>query len=233
VKDVVSFSLYDLHAAGLIELYWTPEIEAEYIEHRGRLRAKSNNKEPSVGDLMWASSRIETIKQHLVKYSTPPGWILEETLGDLSGRSKYAALQAMSDKDDIHVATAAGYLAEKLGRAVILVSDNVVDLPQKLLSPLRVVLMHQGVLLEFLYAANRAAVSASLLNTAKDFKEPPIPPEKMIWSIESQNQFYNPELARRLAKTWNVPYTQAGDKGKSGAKRARPEKLASKTTTRK
>lgn len=31
VKDVVSASLFDMNKAGLIDLHWTPEIEAEYI----------------------------------------------------------------------------------------------------------------------------------------------------------------------------------------------------------
>jgi hypothetical protein len=42
VKDVESATLFDLNKAGLIALHWTPEIEAEYIEHRARLRAEKN-----------------------------------------------------------------------------------------------------------------------------------------------------------------------------------------------
>ena len=107
----------------------------------------------------------------------------------------------------ILVKSAAGYLAEKLGRSVILVSENLADLPQALLTPLNTVLMHPGTLLEWLYNKSPKAVATSLLKTAADFRNPPIPPVKLVWSIESRNQFYNPELAKRLAKDWDVPYT--------------------------
>ncbi|MCC7227808.1 MAG: hypothetical protein IT507_14085 [Burkholderiaceae bacterium] len=113
----------------------------------------------------------------------------------------------MKDMDDIHVASAAGYLAEKLVRSVILVTENLADLPQALLTPLNTVLMHPGTLLEWLYNKSPKAVATSLLKTAADFRNPPIPPVKLVWSIESRNQFYNPELAKRLAKDWDVPYT--------------------------
>lgn len=207
VKDVVSASLFDLHAAGHIALYWTPEIEAEYIRHRSRLRADTLKRAPTPEDLLWASARIETTKLHLVKSSTPPGWVFEDTLDKLATQPRYASLKAMKDMDDIHVASAAGYLAEKLVRSVILVTENLADLPQALLTPLNTVLMHPGTLLEWLYNKSPKAVATSLLKTAADFRNPPIPPVKLVWSIESRNQFYNPELAKRLAKDWDVPYT--------------------------
>jgi hypothetical protein len=65
VKDVVSNVIYDLHVSGHIELYWTPEIEAEYIRHRARIRAERGNRKLDDGDLQWAASRIETIKRRL------------------------------------------------------------------------------------------------------------------------------------------------------------------------
>lgn len=44
VKDVVSHVLDDLHGVGFIDLRWTEEIEAEYVEHRARLRAQLNGR---------------------------------------------------------------------------------------------------------------------------------------------------------------------------------------------
>jgi hypothetical protein len=38
VKDVVSYVLFDLTKAKLIDLRWTPQIEAEYAKHRARGR---------------------------------------------------------------------------------------------------------------------------------------------------------------------------------------------------
>lgn len=226
VKDVVSASLFDLHAAGIIELYWTPEIEAEYIEHRARIRAEQSKRAPTDQDLLWATSRIEAIKLHLVKQSTPPGWVFETTLDALASDPRYTPLQAMKDKDDIHVASAAGYLAQALGRSIVLVSDNLDDLPEELLTPLNVALMHQGDLLEVLHNANPKAVSQSLLKTSADFKNPPIPPEAMIVSIESRNQFCNPELAEKLAKDWGVARVKSKAKAKGKAGKGRGSRQA-------
>jgi len=88
VKDVVSATLFDLNKAGLIRLHWTPEIEAEYIEH-------------------WAAARIDTHKRYLVPGATPSGWVEELTLTAMMSQSKYAHLLAIPDPDDIHVAMAA------------------------------------------------------------------------------------------------------------------------------
>jgi len=228
VKDVVSFSLFDLHTAGLIELYWTPEIEAEYIEHRARLRAEAEGRTTEPADLMWSSRRIDVVKKHLVPSSAPPGWTMETTLSKVENEARYAPLQAMKDKDDIHVATAAGYLADKLGRSAILVSTNLQDLPQTLLTPMGVVGMHPGTLLDLLYASQPEAVSASLLKTSADFKNPPIPPAKMLVSIWSSNQFDNPDLSAKLAIDWATapepakPKEKGATKGK-GRSKATPE----------
>jgi hypothetical protein len=202
VKDVVSFSLFDLHTAGLIALYWTPEIEAEYIEHRARLRAEAEGRTTAAADLMWSSRRIDIVKQHMLPNSTPPGWTMEATLSTIQDDAPYAPLQAMRDKDDIHVAIAAGYLADKLGRNAILVSSNLKDLPQALLTPMGVVGMAPGTLLQLLYESQPAAVAASLLKTSSDFKNPPILPHQMLMSISSSNQFDNPKLAAKLAVDW-------------------------------
>lgn len=41
VKDVVSYVLFDLAAAKLIDLRWTPQIEAEYTRHRAYVAQQS------------------------------------------------------------------------------------------------------------------------------------------------------------------------------------------------
>lgn len=48
------------------------------------------------------------------------------------------------------------------------------------------------------------ALAQSLLKTSADFRNPPIRPAEMLWSISSPNQFDNPELADVLAKKWRV-----------------------------
>lgn len=50
VKDVVSFVFYDLAKAKLIDLRWTPQIEAEYVKHRARLCAEANGRAVEIAD---------------------------------------------------------------------------------------------------------------------------------------------------------------------------------------
>lgn len=74
VKDVVSSVLFDLSKSKLIDLKWTPQIEAEYVQHRARLRANSNDREPNFADWIWAQRRLYLIKKYLVPEHLPPGW---------------------------------------------------------------------------------------------------------------------------------------------------------------
>lgn len=209
VKDIVSNVLYDLHVAGQIELYWTPEIEAEYIYHRARLRAHGDRRTLMDADLVWSSARIEVIKKYLVKQSTPSGWIEPDTLFALRSQKDFAPLNDLQDKGDIHVAMGAAYLAQNTGRAIILVTDNVRDFAPQTLQSFHVAVMHQGDLLQLLYDRDPHSISQSLLKTARDFQDPEISPEKMLKSIASRHQFWNLELARELARMWAIPSDQA------------------------
>ncbi len=204
VKDVVSNVLYDLHAAEQIELYWTPEIEKETILHRARIRADDNRRRMEDADLIWASARLEVIKLHLVKHSTPEAWVESDTMLNLRTQARYTPLSHLPDGDDIHVALGAAYLSWQLGRAVVLVTENLADFPPDLLKLFGVAVLHPGDLLQLLYERDAEAVSQSILKTARDFKNPDIPPEKMLNSISGRNQFWNPELARILASEWGV-----------------------------
>ena len=171
VKDVVSNVFYDLHAAGQIELYWTPGIEAGYIKHRARIRAQDNRRALEDADLIWASTRIDVIKKHLVKQSTPADWEEADALSGTSANKFFAPLHNLPDQDDIHVAIGAAYLARNLGRAVVLVTGNVTDLPPETLKPFNLAVMHQGGLLELIYNRNAKAVSRSILKTSRDFSD--------------------------------------------------------------
>lgn len=117
VKDVVSAVFFDLNVAGVVALYWTDEIEVEYIEHRARLRAKNEGRTDSVEDRIWAAERMTLVKRHLVPKWCLSGWT---TFGDVAELEKYAALREIPDPDDVHVATAAAYLAELAGSTVVL-----------------------------------------------------------------------------------------------------------------
>jgi hypothetical protein len=204
VKDVVSNVLYDLHSSGQIDLHWTPEIEAEYIRHRARLRAAASMRPIDDCDLEWASARIEVIKNRIVKRSAPPGWVEESTLAGMMEDKVYEALLGLPDKDDVHVALGAAYLAKQLGRAIVLTTENLSDLPADTLRPFKVATMHQGDLLDILHGRDPEALSQSILKTARDFKNPEITPEMMLRSIASKTQFWNPDLAEALEKAWGV-----------------------------
>jgi hypothetical protein len=224
VKDVVSNVLYDLHVAGHIQLHWTPEIEAEYIRHRARLRAEGQLRDTSDADLIWAARRIEIIKTNLVKAPAPPGWIEEESVAAMSADARYAALLALPDVDDRHVALAAARLAEGLGRAIVLTTDNLDDLPRDTLLPFSVAVMHQGELLDLLRERDLAALSDSILKTAADFTNPPITPAMMLRSISSRNQFWNPDLAEELGEVWNVAPEGSQDASKAKGKALGPRR---------
>lgn len=80
--------------------------------------------------------------------------------------------------------------------------------------------MHQGDLLD-MRARDLEALSDSIFKTAADFKNPPITPEIMLRTISSRNQFWNPELAQKLAHEWGVEpeSTPAKAKGREGPQR--------------
>jgi hypothetical protein len=224
VKDVVSNVLYDLHAAGIIALHWTSEIEAEAVEHRARLRADKQSRPVELQDLAWASARLDVITTYLVKHPNPQGWVNLNTLNAMKADSTYAALSAVPDPDDLHVAMAAAHLAKVQGTAIVLATDNLKDLPPKILKPFQVVVMHQGDLLEYLYQRDPKAVSASLLKTMGDFKSPQFTHDMMLVSIRSRNQFGNPDLADKLALVWAVAPAAVTATAKPAAVRQRARK---------
>lgn len=203
VKDVVSNVLYDLHAAGVISLYWTPEIESEAVENRARLRAVKQGRNVEFEDLLWSSTRFDIIKKYLVKNPHPKGWVEFDTVNKMKTDSAYAGLSAVPCHD-LHVAMAAAHLAKSQGKAVTLATENLRDLQPDVLKSFRVSVMHQGVLLELLYSRNPVAVGKSLLKTMSDFNNPNFSKEMMLASIRSRNQFDNPEVAKKLALLWNV-----------------------------
>lgn len=205
VKDVVSFVFYDLVGAGLIDLRWTPQIEAEYAKHRARLRAQARQLDLDPSDLIWAFNRLKPIKQHLVPNYLPEGWSadgdrLEQLLADV----RFAAILKLRDPDDVHVALAAADWARSIDQEVLLVTDNLKDFPAALLEPLGVTPLHPGDLLQLAYWVNPQTVSDSLKKTAADFESPAFALTDLLNSIASPQQFGNAELAAELAATWEL-----------------------------
>lgn len=205
VKDVVSFVFYDFAKANLIDLRWTPQIEAEYVKHRARLRAEANGRVVEVKDWLWATNRLKPIKKYLVPNFLPTQWDKDgNRLAELEGDATLASLKKLNDPNDVHVALAAADWAHTTGRDVVLVTDNLNDFPAKLLEPFGVFPLHPGDVLQLVYQMNPERTSSSLQKTAADFKNPAFSPLDMLASISSPQQFDNQELAAELAVRWEL-----------------------------
>lgn len=205
VKDVVSYVFFDLSKAGAIDLRWTPQIEVEYARHRARLRAQADGREMTFEDLVWAQSRLATIKRYLVPGFQLPGW---DDNGDrlelLRSNKVFEPLLRLPDPDDVHVALAAADWAQATGRDVVLATDNLKDLPAKVLEPFGVFPLHPGDVLQLVYQMDPQCASGSLQKTAADFKNPAFSLLDMLASIGSPQQFDNKVLAVELAVRWRL-----------------------------
>ena len=205
VKDVVSYVLFDLAKAQLIDLRWTPQIETEYAKHRARLRAETNQRELEFDDLIWAQRRLEPIKKYLVPNFLPPGWQADgKRLDVLRNNSVFAPLFQLPDSDDVHVALAAADWARSSGCSVVLATDNLNDLPGPALLPFDVHTLHPGDVLDLVVLLDAERLSKSLKKTTADFKNPRFTLLDMLTSIRSPQQFHNEELAASLASRWGV-----------------------------
>lgn len=225
VKDVVSFVFYDLAKAKVIDLRWTPQIEAEYVKHRARLRAEANGRAVEMADWVWATNRLKPIKKYLVPHFLPTQWDKDgNRLAELEGDAALAALKALKDPDDVHVALAAADWARSTGQVVLLATENLKDLPAKVLEPYGVTPLHPGDVLYLAFVADPDGVSESLKKTAADFKDPAFSLADMLRSIASPQQFDHPDLAAELAQRWGQPVPKR--------KKARTRKTASPGATR-
>lgn len=205
VKDVVSNVFYDLAKAKVIDLRWTPQIEAEYVKHRARLRAQANGREVDASDWVWAEHRLRPIKRYLVPNFLPPAWEKDgNRLAELEADEALAPLRKLKDADDVHVALAAADWARATGQDVVLATENLKDLPAKVLMPFSVYPLHPGDVLELAYHSNPEAAAASVKKTTKDFKNPAFSLVDMLVSIRSAQQFDNPALATDLARIWGL-----------------------------
>ena len=217
VKDVVSFAFFDLAKAGAIDLRWTPQIEVEYAKHRARLRAGANQRESTVEDLVWAQKRLATIKKHLVPGFQLPGWDDDgDRLELLRSNKALAPLLRLPDPDDVHVALAAADWSQTTGRDVLLATDNLKDLPAKLLEPFGVFPLHPGDVLQLVYQMDPEGTASSLQKTAADFKKPAFSLLDMLASIKSRQQFDNQELATDLAVRWGLAQPSAAKPATKG-----------------
>lgn len=215
VKDVVSNVLFDLAAAKLIDLKWTPQIEVEYIRHRARLRAEANGRELAFDDLIWAKRRLEPIKKHLVPQYLPPGWHADGKRLDVLQKSLvFAPLLQLPDPDDVHVALAAADWARSAGRSVVLATDNLKDLPGADLLPFDVYPLHPGDVLDLVELKDADGLSKSLQKTCNDFKNPEFALSDLLVSIRSAQQFDNEPLAAALQARWGIKVSTTAGKNK-------------------
>lgn len=219
VKDVVSNAFYDLANTKIIDLRWIPQIEAEYAKHRARLRAETNGRAVEISDLVWAERRLKPIKKYLIPNFLPPAWDKDgDRLAELEGDAAFAPLLKLKDPNDVHVALAAADWARSTGQDVLLATENLKDLPPKLMEPFHVTPLHPGDVLQLAYWADPDGVSQSLRKTAADFNDPAFSLTDMLRSVVSPQQFAKPELAAELAQQWGVATPGQRKTGKPKAK---------------
>lgn len=221
VKDVVSFVFYDLAKTSVIDLRWTPQIEAEYVKHRARLRSEANGREVELSDWVWATNRLKPIKKYLVPEFLPPQWDANgDRLAELEGDPALASLKKLKDPNDVHVALAAADWARSTGQHVLLATENLKDLPAKVLKPFRVTPLHPGDVLYLAFLADPDGVSESLKKTAADFMDPAFSLDDMLFSVASPQQFEHPDLATELAKRWGqtVPKRRKASKPRASSR---------------
>ena len=168
-------------------------------------RAEANQRESTAEDLVWAQKRLATIKEYLVPGFQLPGWDDDgDRLELLRSNKALAPLLRLPDPDDVHVALAAADWAQATGRDVVLATDNLKDLPAKVLAPFGVVPLHPGDVLQLVYQMDPEGTASSLQKTAADFKNPAFSLLDMLASIKSPQQFDNQELAAELAVRWEL-----------------------------
>ena len=205
VKDVVSCVLFDLAKAGLIDLRWTPQIEAEYVRNRARMRAKVNDRELALEDWMWTYKRLQAVKAHLVPDYLPPTWDADgRRLDTLRNDADFAPLLRLPDAGDVHVALAAADWARSAGQSLVLATDNLKDFPARAMVPFGVYPLHPGDVLDLMDRADPEGLSISLQKTTADFKRPAFTLADMLVSVRSPQQFDNKVLAAKLQARWGL-----------------------------
>ncbi len=134
----------------------------------------------------------------------------------LRSNKALAPLLRLPDPDDVHVALAAADWAQATGRDVVLATDNLKDLPAKVLAPFGVVPLHPGDVLQLVYQLDPEGTASSLQKTAADFKNPAFSLLDMLSSIKSPQQFDNQELAAELAVRWGLAQPSAAKPATKG-----------------
>jgi hypothetical protein len=177
IRDLVMH----LHAAEIINVQWTREIESEWSRN---VVAKQD-------------ADVEGIQECLRGMrDAVPGW-------EVTGYEKHAAKFEAVDAKDRHVAAAAYKLSldDWPGQAVALVTKNVKDFPAKAFEGTQVTRYPLGAYVDALHAAEPEAVVKVADSCRRKLKHPPIDKERYVGVLMSHGCV---GLANALAVAWSV-----------------------------
>jgi len=225
VKGNVSNVLFDLGRAGLISLHWTPEIGTQFIKNwaerrvEGEIKRRSDSSEPLLtpgekSSLEAASRNKASVRLGKFELMAPewriPGWNVAAVRAAHSKSSLGVGKRGGTGvhSGDYEVALAAIRLAEIFpGDDIWLATENIHHLPPAVLQPFNVWSLHQGLLLETLYASSPGKVRNSLETTLADTgKNGNAKLEKidMIGILSNPQEFFSHALATSLSKAWGI-----------------------------
>lgn len=194
-----------LHAAELINVQWTPEIESEWT--RNVVKKQDADAEGIQDCLRGMRDAV-------------PGW-------EVTGYRKHIDRFEAVDAKDRHVAAAAYKLSldDWPGQPVALVTKNVKDFPAKAFEGTQVTRFALGTYVDALYTAEPDGVIKVAESCRKKLKRPPLDKEPYVAVLLSHGCA---GLANALAQAWGVECPLVAKDGTLFYESERPKKSAAK-----
>jgi hypothetical protein len=225
VKGNVSNVLFDLAQNDIISLHWTPEIGAQFVKNWVIRRIHDENAERNFQQqpLLTDQETIEAGKAYEIKAKhrlkmfgvMAPMWVVPGWNPAVVGAAHTMASLGVGSRGgagvhigDYEVALAAIKLAEQFPNdEVWLATENIAHLPPVVLKKFGVWSLHQGTLLETLYASNPDGVRESLLKTIAETFDPVLERKHMIKILADPQQFGSPSVGDAVSKSWKIAAT--------------------------
>lgn len=170
-----------LHAAELIYVHWTKDIEQEWA----RNVVENQGADPESIDKCLRGMR-----------DAVPGW-------EVAGYQKHKKLFPTVDAKDTHVAAAAYKLSlsEWPGRPVALVTKNVTDFPEEAFAETQVTRFNMATYIDALYAEEPEQVLRVVNDCRAKLKNPKYTPQMYVEALVKHGCT---QLAQAAADTWGV-----------------------------
>jgi hypothetical protein len=174
-----------LHAAEIINVHWTKEIEAEWTRNVVAKQGAS-------------SQDIQACLRGM--RDAVDGWAVD-------GYSKHQSKFALVDPKDQHVAAAAYKLSldDWPGQSVALITKNVKDFPHGAFKDTQVTLYPMSTYIDAIYAAEPNLVAKVAENCRTKLKNPPMTRESYVAVLLGHGCI---GLAQGLSKLWSVHFPE-------------------------